>query len=67
LKPPLMRCRSVQKKQLLEFVASRVNGGNGERCPTDLREFPGAARVLSLPPILLNLSRVNLRRENLAL
>lgn len=35
-----------EKKQLLEFLAKRVNGGTGGRGPTDLREFAGA---ISLP------------------
>ena len=38
-----------QKKQLLEFLAARVNGGNGERSPTDLREFSGAVHLSEDP------------------
>jgi hypothetical protein len=34
-----------QKKQLLDFLASRVNGGSPRRGPTDLREFAGAVRL----------------------
>jgi hypothetical protein len=35
-----------QKKQLLEFLAVRVNGGPSPRKPSDLREF---ADVIRLP------------------
>ena len=34
-----------QEMQLLEFVASRVNGGHGGPGPTDLREFSGTVRL----------------------
>ena len=38
-----------QKKQLIEFLASRVKGGNGEISLTDLREFSGAVRLSEDP------------------
>ncbi|MDQ6623140.1 MAG: hypothetical protein M3Y86_06600 [Verrucomicrobiota bacterium] len=38
-----------QKKELLEFLASRVNGGNGERGSTDLHQFAGAIRLREDP------------------
>ena len=34
-----------QKRQLLEFLAARVNGGSDARRSTDLREFSGAMRL----------------------
>jgi hypothetical protein len=38
-----------QKRQLLDFLASRVNRGNARRGPTDLREFAGALRLSEDP------------------
>lgn len=34
-----------QKKQLLDFLAARVNGGSAMRTPTDLREYAGTIRL----------------------
>ncbi len=38
-----------QKKQLIAFLASRVNGGSVENNPSDLREFAGAIRLSEDP------------------
>lgn len=34
-----------EKRQLLEFLAARVNGGPVHRNPSDLRGFAGAIRL----------------------
>jgi hypothetical protein len=38
-----------QKKKLLDFLVSRVNGGSPRRGPTDLREFASALRLSEDP------------------
>jgi hypothetical protein len=38
-----------QKKQLLEFLAARINGAPAKRTPSDLSEFIGAIRLQEDP------------------
>jgi hypothetical protein len=38
-----------QKKELLEFLASRVTGESGAKRPSDLAEFSGALRLSEDP------------------
>lgn len=38
-----------QKKKLLQFLVSRVNGESGAKRPTDLAEFFGALRLSEDP------------------
>lgn len=38
-----------QQKELLDFLASRVNGDTASKRPTDLREFAGALHLSEDP------------------
>ena len=38
-----------QKRELLQFLVSRVNGESGAKRPTDLAEFSGALRLSEDP------------------
>jgi len=49
LKPPPPRLPLEQKKKLLQFLESRVNGESEPKRPTNLAEFAGTLRLAEDP------------------